>query len=260
MSDNKETKQAPAADARARDDARRMRTLCRLLDAMDDLGNGFPGEVHAAFQEGAKVVRATLDRFAMPEDDEARAALASASEPTHTDDIAVDSFARAMKAKMAQARAKGRSGWEGVDPADLSRMLREHIEKGDPRDVANLCMMLWHHSARIARASEAAGGEPVAWMVLAANTRKPCEVTLYKSETEALRQDCVVPLYAAPQPASGQKANHVLVPRELLQDFIDDVEEYAASREFKAREVVWRGERIVSARALLAAKGDGHAD
>jgi hypothetical protein len=50
------------------DDARRMRTLCRLLDAMDDMGNGFPGEVHAAFQDGAKVVRATLDRFATPDD------------------------------------------------------------------------------------------------------------------------------------------------------------------------------------------------
>jgi hypothetical protein len=75
-----EPKQAPAVEAGARDDARRMRTLCRLLDAMDDLGNGFPGEVHAAFQEGAKVVRATLDRFAIPEDDDARAALARASE------------------------------------------------------------------------------------------------------------------------------------------------------------------------------------
>ncbi|MEF3068000.1 hypothetical protein [Pandoraea apista] len=53
-----------------RDDARRMRTLCRLLDAADDLGNGFPGEVHHAFQEGAKVVRNTLDRFALPEDGE----------------------------------------------------------------------------------------------------------------------------------------------------------------------------------------------
>ncbi|WP_048996085.1 hypothetical protein [Burkholderia multivorans] len=38
-------------------------------------------------------------------------------------------------------------------------------------------------------------GEPDAWMVLAANTRQPCEVTLHKSETEALRQDCVIPLY-----------------------------------------------------------------
>ncbi|WP_448130699.1 hypothetical protein [Stenotrophomonas rhizophila] len=63
----------------------------------------------------------------------------------HPDDAAVDAFADAMKAKMADARAKGRGGWE--DPAqcsseDLSRMLRDHVEKGDPRDVANFCMML----------------------------------------------------------------------------------------------------------------------
>jgi len=63
----------------------------------------------------------------------------------HPDDLAVDAFAAAMKAKMAEARAKGRGGWE--DPAqctadDLSRMLRDHVEKGDARDVANFCMML----------------------------------------------------------------------------------------------------------------------
>lgn len=63
----------------------------------------------------------------------------------HADDKAVDAFAEAMKAKMAAARAKGRGGWD--DPAqcsgsDLSRMLREHVEKGDPRDVGNFCMML----------------------------------------------------------------------------------------------------------------------
>ena len=86
----------------------------------------------------------------------------------HTDGLYVDSFARAMKAKMAEAREKGRSGWEGMEPADLSRMLRECVEKGDPRDVANFCMMLWQHSARIARAPEAGAGEPIpaGWKLL----------------------------------------------------------------------------------------------
>ncbi|MGF6878399.1 hypothetical protein [Paraburkholderia sp. MM5477-R1] len=49
-------------------DARRMRTLCRLLDAMDDMGTGFPGEVHAAFQDGGEKTRRALDAAAMPED------------------------------------------------------------------------------------------------------------------------------------------------------------------------------------------------
>ncbi|WP_278651932.1 hypothetical protein [Pandoraea pnomenusa] len=75
-----------------------------------------------------------------------------AADAQHSDDEAVDLFAQAMKAKMADARAKGRSGWETCDPADLSRMLREHVEKGDPRDVANFCMMLWHHRKPISAA------------------------------------------------------------------------------------------------------------
>ncbi|KWN77094.1 hypothetical protein [Burkholderia stagnalis] len=69
----------------------------------------------------------------------------------HPDDVAVDSFAAVMKHKLALARDKGRGGWEACSPADLSRMLREHVEKGDPRDVANFCMMLWHHGSPIVR-------------------------------------------------------------------------------------------------------------
>ncbi len=71
----------------------------------------------------------------------------------HPDDAAVDAFAGALKKKMADARAKGRGGWE--DPAqcsaeDLARMLRDHVEKGDPRDVANFCMMLHQRGEAIA--------------------------------------------------------------------------------------------------------------
>ncbi|MBJ9659830.1 hypothetical protein [Burkholderia gladioli] len=99
------------------------------------------------------------------ERDEARAsqaaAPAEAREP-HADDVAVDEFAIEMKAKMAAARAKGRSGWETCAPADLSRMLREHVEKGDPRDVANFCMMLHHHGAHISASAEAR--LPSAWV------------------------------------------------------------------------------------------------
>jgi hypothetical protein len=63
----------------------------------------------------------------------------------HPDDAAVDRFAAAMKEKLAQARAKGRGGWDTDECTQetLSRMLREHVEKGDPRDVANFCMFLW---------------------------------------------------------------------------------------------------------------------
>jgi hypothetical protein len=62
----------------------------------------------------------------------------------HPDDVAVDRFAAAMKDKLAAARAKGRSGWQQCSPFVLSEMLRAHVDKGDPRDVANFCMMLWN--------------------------------------------------------------------------------------------------------------------
>jgi hypothetical protein len=47
------------------------------------------------------------------------------------DDDYVDRFAVAMKAKLARAREKGRSGWQDMDAVTLSRMLWEHVEKGE---------------------------------------------------------------------------------------------------------------------------------
>lgn len=85
----------------------------------------------------------------------------------HPDDLAVDCFAAAMKAKLARKRTEGRGGWE--DPAQcstefLSKLLREHVEKGDPLDVGNLAMMLHQRGEAIAalsRVPEAvAGAEP----------------------------------------------------------------------------------------------------
>lgn len=72
---------------------------------------------------------------------------------THADDIAIDRFAAAMKAKMAESRAKGRGGWE--DPAQcsnahLAELLIAHLCKGNDgtyEDVAIFCMMLHHRGA-----------------------------------------------------------------------------------------------------------------
>lgn len=70
----------------------------------------------------------------------------------HPDDAAVDRFAAAMKTKLAAKREDGRRGWWDdayCDQSDLSRMLREHVEKGDPLDVGNLAMMLHQREERI---------------------------------------------------------------------------------------------------------------
>lgn len=70
------------------------------------------------------------------------------SDEAKYDEEVIDAFATAMKAKMALKRAQGRGGWSskgncGVTGAELSEQLREHVEKGNPIDVANYCFMLW---------------------------------------------------------------------------------------------------------------------
>lgn len=60
------------------------------------------------------------------------------------DETAVAYLATAMNTKLARARAKGRSGWDTPECTQqhLSNLLREHVEKGDPVDVANYCAFL----------------------------------------------------------------------------------------------------------------------
>ncbi|MBW3512042.1 hypothetical protein [Janthinobacterium sp. NKUCC06_STL] len=81
------------------------------------------------------------------------AALSGATvQAQHSDDIAVDRCAAAMKDKLASSRAKGRGGWD--DPAQcsiasLSALLRVHVDKGDPLDVANIAMMIQQRGGSI---------------------------------------------------------------------------------------------------------------
>lgn len=70
----------------------------------------------------------------------------------HPDEIAVDRFAAAMKAKLAQKRIEGRGGWEDPERctiAALSLMLIEHVDKGDPVDIANFAMMIHQRGASV---------------------------------------------------------------------------------------------------------------
>lgn len=65
----------------------------------------------------------------------------------HRDELAVDAFASAMKSKMIESSNRGRGGWDNPSRCSvryLRHLLRQHVEKGDPVDVANIAMMLWH--------------------------------------------------------------------------------------------------------------------
>ena len=64
------------------------------------------------------------------------------SEKLHSDDIAVDAFAALMKAKLKKKRGDGRGGWEECRPHELAKMLCDHLDKGDPVDIANFCMFI----------------------------------------------------------------------------------------------------------------------
>nr|WP_060515410.1 hypothetical protein [Pseudomonas putida] len=114
------------------------------LDALRVAHRENPGGVHAALEEVGEV----HVRVSGP--DRSTAVVRTYNAPyqlseTELDDAAVDAIALNMKVKMARNRAKGRAGWNEGDTctADfLSKELREHVEKGDPLDVAIYAMML----------------------------------------------------------------------------------------------------------------------
>lgn len=62
-------------------------------------------------------------------------------------DVAIDAFCAALKAKMNKSTIeKGRRGWDdpnSVSNETLTEMMKEHIDKGDMRDVALFSMMIW---------------------------------------------------------------------------------------------------------------------
>jgi hypothetical protein len=114
------------------------------------------------------ILEAALEKIASPTQAdnllwwqvEARQALSASAAITyrHSDNVAVDRFFGAMKAKLAAKRAEGRSGWDdkdGCSNAQLSRMLAEHVAKGDPIDVANFAMMIHQRGERINAATPA---------------------------------------------------------------------------------------------------------
>ncbi|UFS64365.1 hypothetical protein LO749_09310 [Paracoccus denitrificans] len=116
--------------------------IIRVVDGNNTLG---AGELAEAILEAMPVPRIV-------------GALTPAPQPEgHPDDLAVDRFATAMKAKLAKKRAEGRSGWDRKDECsaeDLTYMLVQHIWKGDPLDVGNLAMMLHQRGERIVIDSE----------------------------------------------------------------------------------------------------------
>ena len=58
------------------------------------------------------------------------------------DDRCVDAVAKAIKAKLARSRGKGRGGWPDCPPGELAHAMLDHVAKGDPVDVAAYAVFL----------------------------------------------------------------------------------------------------------------------
>lgn len=63
--------------------------------------------------------------------------------------IAIERLSNAMVLKLDKKRAEGWGGWQTASAETLSQMLINHVAKGDPVDVANLCMMLFMNGQSI---------------------------------------------------------------------------------------------------------------
>lgn len=63
------------------------------------------------------------------------------------DDAGVEDLALAMKEKLSQKRNEGHDGWydlEKCPPERLALLLLDHLPKGDPVDLANFAMFIYH--------------------------------------------------------------------------------------------------------------------
>lgn len=126
--------------ARAREKARNLLRLDRRPDS--------PGKTISAANLREDI--ATCNRLAMKL--QGIATVQDDAPVMHSDDFAVIKFSSEMRRKLALKRREGFSGWD--DPSQcsinyLSILLRKHVEKGDPVDVANLAMMIHQRGGSI---------------------------------------------------------------------------------------------------------------
>lgn len=68
------------------------------------------------------------------------------------DNEAVDKLAQAMKDKLAKKREQGYHGWATCKHGDLVQLLINHVDKGDPIDVANFCAFLFARGEQLTQA------------------------------------------------------------------------------------------------------------
>ena len=169
-----------------------------------------------------------------------------------TDDAAVDALAAHMKAKLAKQRAKGYGGWDdpGCSQQRLSDMLRDHVAKGDPVDVANFCAFLTARGEGIAPpAPQQEAQDPHGWLydwTHSSATGKPD--TTYtgftKDEAHARKNDNCRAVYTAPQPLPASQGDALdtvrldwllwKLPGDAIRYVVGELADTADAAEFRA--------------------------
>lgn len=121
-------------------------------------------------------------------------AMLDAAPGAHPDDAAVDALAALMKTKLAKQRAKGYAGWDTPECTQehLSNLLRSHVDKGDPVDIANFCAFLSARGEGIAPAAPSQDAEGAARLRvvidLLRDTLYPLEVSAAVIESDDAEQ------------------------------------------------------------------------
>lgn len=113
----------------------------RMTQAMRDVAGGEDWQWEDLLAAAEAITEEEYDQLAAAPQ---AAPAPQAETDQHPDNKAVDRFAARMKWKLGQKRRQGRSGWQdrAWTPEMISQALREHVNKGDPLDVANYCMFL----------------------------------------------------------------------------------------------------------------------
>lgn len=143
-----------AAAAPAADDAKRLDQIEKARRVLGQIANRDSGYFYNDGYPRSVTIKKEVENVL-----KVLNTLAAAAPSDHTDDLAVDRFAAAMKAKMAASRAKGRNGWDNPDLCPVERlqgMLLDHLAKGDPVDIGNFAMMLFNRNAPVAAAAPGA--------------------------------------------------------------------------------------------------------
>ena len=138
----------------------------------------------------------------------------------HPDDIAIDAFANAMKAKMKASRDKGRKGWDDKTQCPdgrLQQMLIEHLAKGDPVDVGNFAMMLFNRGEMTAPDVEQ---EPVAF--IGESPENQTRLTKYKDIAESWGFS-YKSLYTHPQPKREPLSAYMIIDFLRKNESFDEV-------------------------------------